>query len=245
MHLRPRISIRRARLSDVPQLIEVEHASWEAACDPEDMFTTEQFEAHIRNVGDYFFVAEERQTGRLVGYVSALRVDIPVSEVEERVTTWYALTGDGEYTGHQPNGQCLFGGSLGVIPESQRSGIGDRLIEREFREIVRHGMTFGALGGRLPGMAAYLAEHPESNPEHYFQLTREDGKPYDPELRFYADDFEVRKLLPEYFKDRESCNNGVLLVWRNPFLGSKLLKPLIAAQVFKAICAYYRARART
>jgi ribosomal protein S18 acetylase RimI-like enzyme len=240
----PRVSprkyrIRKARLEDLDQLESVEKASWEAACDPQDMFTKGQFQRHIEEVGDYIFVAEERSTGRLLGYASALRVDIPLDEIEEQVTTWYSLTEDGWYSNHAPDGQTIFGGSLGVLPECQRSGIGDRLVEAEFVKCVRLGLEYGFLGGRLPGMAEYLANYPGSSPEKYFELKRDDGKPYDPELRFYAADFEIRKLLPGYFKDKESCDHGVLLVWRNPFYQIKRLPPFVAVKVFKAVLVYY------
>lgn len=238
----PRYRIRRARLSDIDQLVQIEQASWEAACDPEDMFTADQFRRHITCVGKYIFVAVERRSKRVLGYVSALRVPIPLDEVEDRVANWHKLTNEGWYTPHDPAGQAMFGASLGVLPEYQRFGIGDRLIEAEFKRIVREGIEYGFLGGRLPGLKKYLEEHPEATAEDYFVLKRPDGKYFDPELRFYADDFQIRKLLPGYFRDEESCDHGVLLVWPNPFNQTKL-PPAIAAPVFKAILYYYHAKA--
>lgn len=209
--------IRRARETDLDDLVKVEAASWESACDANDMFSRAQFAAHLEVNPADFFVAEDVRSGRLLGYVSGVRRQIPLDELDDRVSTWYALTDDGWYSSHEPTGNALFGASLGVLPEAQRRGIGDRLVEREFVQLVGDGCDYGFLGGRLPGMADHLRRHPDSTPEEYFAKTRPDGRPYDPELRFYADDFEIRQLLPGYFSDAESCNYGVLLVWPNPF----------------------------
>jgi hypothetical protein len=42
--------------------------------------------------------------------------------------------------------------------------------------------------------------------------------PPDPELLFYRKcGFEIKKIIPNYFKDSESVNYGILLVRRNIF----------------------------
>lgn len=239
-HSRLRYRIRRARPEDIEELTEVEQSSWEKACDPDDMFTAAQFLHHITKMGDYVLVAEERKTGRLLGYVSAFRVPIPLEELEGSITTWYDLTDDGWHYKHQPDAQAMFGSSMGVLPEAGRSGIGGSLLVAEFKRIVRGGMEYGFLGGRLPGMCEYLLEHPEATPQSYAQLRRPDGKFYDPELRLYAEDFVFLKLLPDYFKDKESCDNGMLMFWKNPFYQNKWLPPIVASQVFKAILRFYQ-----
>jgi len=228
----PGFQIRHARPSDVDQLVVIEKAAWEAACDPDDMFTAEQFARQIEYVGGFIFVAEEEGTGRLLGYVSALRLDIPLDAVVQHATTWYELTGDGWYTTHQPNGLAQFGGSIGVPPEDGGEGVGQSLIERELVEMVREGMEYTFLGGRLPGMRDYLATHPGTTPEAYFKLTRDDGLPYDEQLRYYVELFEPIKLMPGYFRDQESCDYGVLLLWRNPYYGQG--SPEAAAEEFQA-----------
>jgi hypothetical protein len=65
--------IRRARETDLDDLVKVEAASWEAACDANDMFSRAQFAAHLEVIPSYFFVAEEIRSGRLLGYVSGVR----------------------------------------------------------------------------------------------------------------------------------------------------------------------------
>jgi len=227
---RSKITIRSAHLRDLDQLVRVEKASWEAACDPSDMYTEETFRGHIDRAPDLFCVAE--RSGRVVGYVSALRLGIPLGEADDRITTWYAATGDGSYSTHNPDGESIFGASLAVVPEAGNQGVGIRLKERLCVRCIELGLPGILLGGRLPGMANYLSSHPGATPAEYFRVRRPDGKAYDSELRFYERDLvEVRKLLPEYFSDSQSCNYGVLLVWRNPFYG-KLPKP-VAVLVFR------------
>ena len=58
------------------------------------------------------------------------------------------------------------------------------------------------------------------------------GIPRDPEIAFYQrSGLKIIKIIPEYFRDVESLNYGVLVAWENPFY-NKWYKH-IAANFFK------------
>ncbi len=208
--------IRRANAGDIPQLMELDRAVWAEITDAEFLWTAKQFAHQLEVAGEYYYVAEIASSTSLCGYVTAIPMTIPVGELSSRMGTWEEMSSGGNYDRLDASGNCLYGVSLAVHPWYRQMGVADRLIEKEFSLAVSNGMEFGFLGGRLPGMAAYLEEHPDTTPEEYFQLRRPDGKAYDPELRLYERDFEVIRIIPEYFPDPESLDFGVLLLWMNP-----------------------------
>lgn len=225
-------SIRPVRASDLPELVEVEKLSWESACSPEDQFTLSDFQEHFRLAPEWFYVAEDRETGKLLGYANGLRRNIPLEGLERAVTTWRAMSGEGTFSTHEPGGNAVFGASMGVIPSARGQEVASHLLGRLFEQAIRLRVEYGFLGGRLPGMSSYLSRHPECTPEEYFALKRSDGKPYDPELRLYSQDFQVLGLIPGYMEDTESCDYGVLLLWKTWF---RWLPPHVGALVFKTL----------
>ncbi len=55
-------------------------------------------------------------------------------------------------------------------------------------------------------------------PQEYIAAKTSSGKCLDPEIWFYLKaGLQIVKVIPDYFEDPESCNNGVLLAWKNPF----------------------------
>jgi len=81
------------------------------------------------------------------------------------------------------------------------------------------------LGARMPGFREYLTKkYPSQLPigkelrreaKIYLFSKRDDGKPLDPEIRFYHSycDFEIGKLIEDFGPDEASCNFGVLVFW--------------------------------
>ena len=60
--------------------------------------------------------------------------------------------------------------------------------------------------------------------EEYISGKR-NNRSLDPELAFYAKlGLKVIKALPNYIDDPDSCNYGVLMVWKNPFYGKPFPK---------------------
>lgn len=232
-----RFRIRRATLADITQLQKVEVSVWEGITTTPNVFTGEQFVAQITRAPEFFFVAENKRTGEIVGYLTGLLADIPLDQLDNAVTTWAAACENGWYSNHLPNGSCYFGASLSVTPSAERKGLGDRLVNRGMEELVRQGIAYAYLGSRLPGMRHWLEQNPGKDAQDYFELRRDDGTAYDPELRYYARDMQVRKLLPDYFPDYESCDHGALVVWPNPL--HKKVPRAIGVSIFKAMVQVY------
>ena len=95
-------------------------------------------------------------------------------------------------------------------------GVHDQLLTWCMRVVVRDNLRCGMLGGRMPGYSHYSST---MTAEEYINAKREDGKPLDSQVRMYTSvpGLTVEGVLPNYFDDPDSCNYGVLLVWKNPF----------------------------
>lgn len=218
MRVKPRIRL--ASVADIDRMIAIDNAAWWEGV----AFTREQLESQLRIYPEGTWIAEIGT--KAVGFVSVLRI---TSTFAESIRSWNEATGNGFFTTHDPKGDVLFGANLSVVPEYQRLGIGDHLFATGFASLVRAGMRYGTLGGRLPGLAALNGDRVKNNQgrlngTEYADLKDDKGRVFDPELRFYLRQpfAELMRVIPDYFPDPESEDNGALLrVW-NPLFKWRL-----------------------
>lgn len=228
--------IRRAVVADIPQLMRVDREVWaEITPEVDFLWTAEQFKHQIEVAKCFYFVAEHRKTGEILGYVTGMPLRLPRNQLESTVTTWEKLCSGGDYDAVDHKGNAVFGVAMAVVEKARNSGIAVDLMAEEFSEAIYHGIEYGFLGGRLPGLAKWLEDHPDDTAWSYANLRRDDGKLVDPEMRLYEQDFRYVGLLPEYFPDPDSCNFGVLWEWPNPM--PRWMPKLMAGILFQLTLA--------
>ena len=149
--------------------------------------------------------------GVVVGAVSFIQ--LADYRLEDELS-WEELSDDGWCENHTPNGKVLFGVDLSVSRRAPRSTAA--LIFMSGMELgMRLGVDRVVWGGRMPRYHKHAADY---SPDEYLRARTKRGRYLDPEVELYSKipGVEILGVVPDYFKDWESLNNGVMLSWKNP-----------------------------
>ncbi len=141
--------------------------------------------------------------------------------------TYDEITGFGEFTTHDPDGDVLYGVDVFVHPEFRDMRLGRRLYDAR-KELCQNLNLRGIIaGGRIPGYKKYAREMP---PEQYIELVKR-KEIRDPILSFQlANDFHVRRVITGYLpEDKSSHAYATLVEWNNIFYQQRE-QPLIGAE---------------
>jgi len=219
-----KVKIRQAKLEDIPEILVVEKEAW----GEQRTALRKMFESRIKTFPEGTLIAEVDK--KIVGVVVTERVDY---DFEKDSYTWYKITDNGFIKkSHKKDGDVLYGVDLSVSPSFQHLGIGTKLLESIGKLAIRYNIKQGMLGGRIPGYYKYASK---MDVEEYVKATinTEKGvRSLDPEIDFYRKaGLKIVKIIPNYFKDPESLNYGILLLWKNPFY--KKWYRWLAANIFK------------
>ena len=198
--------IRPAQLKDVNEILIVEEEAWPAGMRAK----REQFISRIETFPEGTLVAVA--DGHITGVVST---EIINYNLEKPIATWNEATDYGFIKKtHNPEGDTLYGVDLSVTRFADNTS--RLLMEAVGRLIIRFNLKQGVLGARIP---RYHKFKDKMTVEEYIN-GRRGSRPMDPELAFYKNlGLKIGKVLPNYINDPESCNYGVLLIWKNPFYG--------------------------
>lgn len=192
LHVRP------ATLDDVSDIVKVDHAVWTTGRTSHDVI-----EQRIRNFSDGVPVCIHRD--RIVGYGTMVRIN-----QYPQPLTWDSVSHGGTINNHVVDGPILYGVSLTALPGVTR-GIADAIFEYAFGLFETSSCTTFALGSRIPGYAKWLSKNPDLSAYVYVRKFR-GSRPVDPELRLYHGlGFTIGAVLPNYFPDPDSLDNGVLV----------------------------------
>jgi len=209
--------IRPAGPADLPGILELEKQAW----GEDSAAMKEMVLSRIMTFPEGNLVAI--LGGEIVGLLCTLLVKN--YDLRNTFRTWYEATDYGQIAGlHDPEGETVYGVNLSVMPSIREHNIGRMLVCHGIEHLVvgaNRPMT--VLGGRMNGYAKYLSKNPGTDPGEYLQLVV-DGKTKDPSINFFTGlefrgiNYRAVRVLPDYFEDPESLDNGVLLVWDNKFL---------------------------
>lgn len=221
---RKRLKIRQANFNDVARIVHIEKQAW----GKDKAATKEMFKSRIKHFSQGTLVAELND--ELIGVVATCRVNYKFIENNH---SWYRITDSGYIkNSHNPEGDTIFGIDLSVDPKYQNMQVGTKLLEAIGRLAIKYNLKRGVLGGRIPDYHKYCHK---LTVDEYIKATVKTSsgvKALDPEIDFYSKaGLSIACIIPNYFKDPESLNYGVLLVWNNPFynkwyswLGQKLFR---------------------
>jgi hypothetical protein len=203
-----RITIRRARFSDVDAYLSLQSKRWNS----DNMANREQLTSRLESYPQGMLVAE--LAGEIVGMVYAMRI---TKYDYKKLPSWNEITHNGYCDNADPKGAALFGVDLTTAPGVGHLA-GDKLLIGIARLAISEGVKTALLGGRLPG---YHKVADNMTAENYLWAKDQYGRPLDRQVRYYTSVPGLRavKLLPDYFNDPESQNYGVLLRWHNPLYG--------------------------
>lgn len=191
----------------INRFVEINQLAWQPPFPASYLWTQEKIESHIKICSHLQFVALIE--GLIVGTLSIL---LRNEEDILRCPTWDDMTDSGMFTTHDPQGDSAFGADLSIDPKFQSRGIAQRLVQKCLERVVfLPRKNAGFLSSRVP---RFSRKNGGMSIESYV-LGKPNKLSRDPELRIYQKlGFEIVKILPDYMRDPESGNYGVLICQR-------------------------------
>lgn len=199
------------------QIMRIERSAWEREWQAtEDKFSS-RIEIFPEGVIGVF------HQGQLAGMTTSMMFDFDISDLSGYHKTWQEITDNGCIATHNPEGNALYIVSVAVHRSFQGQGLGRELVAAQKNLARRKKLDFVVLGARIPGFKDYLIQkYPgqlpvgnelEKEAKSYLFSKREDGRPFDPEIRFYHSycGFKIGTLIRNFGPDKASCNFGVLV----------------------------------
>lgn len=203
-----KISIRQATPEDIPSILRVEIMAW----GEELAATKDMFKSRMETFPEGILISIE--DGKVSGVVVTQLVNYNIKTFS---LSWYQATDNGYLKNtHNPQGRVIYGVNLSVLPSAMR-GTGTALLETIGKLAIKLNLKYGMLGGRIPD---YYKNKNIPVDEYLKKEIVVNGKKrlLDSELSFYKKaGLKIVRTLPNYMKDPNSLDYGVLLLWKNPF----------------------------
>jgi predicted amidohydrolase/ribosomal protein S18 acetylase RimI-like enzyme len=197
--------IRPMTLDDIPSVINLQLRAFPG----KPPWGATQLAHHLEVFPEGQLVATDA-AGRVLGSASSLLIDW---DDYAESANWSAITGQGTFDTHNPEGLTLYGADLGVDPEARQQGIGTLLYEARKELIRERGLKRLLTGGRIAG----YDEVAEKLTPKEFVAEVVAGKRRDPALTFQLENgLVVLDVVPEYMHDIESRGFATVLEWLNP-----------------------------
>ena len=222
---RGKITTRKWRLEDIPQIIECSRATYSDYSE-DFIFTPRHYEMQFSAFPQGQVVAV--CGSRVVGYATSMIVNIDDD-------FWYdvdELTGAGTFSTHNPDGDTLYGADIAVHPDYQRRGIAIMLYQRRIRIMKKYNLRRMIAYGRLPGYKNFAGK---MSAEQYVEKVTK-GEMKDQALSAHLKaGYHVKKVQLDITIDQSSLNYSTYLEMPNPDFN--LAKKRISSSVFPKIQA--------
>ncbi|WP_342526994.1 GNAT family N-acetyltransferase [Chryseomicrobium sp. FSL W7-1435] len=201
--------VRTYHSSDFDELIQIQRESFPPPFPDELLWTREQLESHIRLYPEGALCVEVE--GKLAGSITSLRINYTPEDPDH---TWEEVTGGGDISPHQPNGNTLYVVDVCIRPEFRNLDLGKLLLQGLYERVIVDGLDRLLGGGRMSG---YYRVAGELSPEEYIHRVLE-GEIKDPVITFMMRSGRTPvRIVKEYLEDEESHNMAMLMEWKNPF----------------------------
>ena len=202
------VAVRNVRLEDIDPIIEISRLVY-----PESPpWRREQLASHLDRFPGGQFVAEDVDSGRILGLASSLIIRWDTYSIDD---DWRTFTDRGMFTNHNPQGgRTLYAAEVMVRPDAQRRGVGSVLYSARRDLVSRLALRRIRGAGRLRGYHR-LADRMDA--VAYVQgVVR--GELHDPTLSFQLrHGFEVIAVVSNYLPhDPESHGWAAVFEWLNP-----------------------------
>ncbi|HYK72361.1 MAG TPA: GNAT family N-acetyltransferase [Pseudoneobacillus sp.] len=194
---------------DFPGLIQIQQESFPPPFPSDLWWNHEQLKNHVTLFPEGALCIEVN--GEIAGSMTGLLVDFDPAHPDH---TWEEVTDNGYIRNHNPKGNTLYVVDISVRPVFRKLGLGKWLMASMYDVVVHLGLERLLGGGRMPGY--HLISH-ELTPEQYLEAVIK-GDLKDTVITFLLRCGRTPvKVVSNYLEDKESCNYGTLMEWRNPF----------------------------
>ena len=207
------VVIRNYEEKDFPALIRIQQECFPPPFPSELWWNKEQLKNHVTLFPQGALCIEVN--GEIAGSMTGLLVDFDPQHPEH---SWEEITDNGYIRNHNSNGNTLYVVDIGVRPAFRKLGLGKWLMFSMYDVVVHLGLDRLLGGGRMPG---YQKHANNMTPEQYIDTVVK-GELKDPVITFLLRCGRTPvKVVADYLEDEESCNFGMLMEWKNPFISSK------------------------
>ena len=144
---------------------------------------------------------------------AALTILVNAEELENQRHSYEDVVNGGKMTGHDPDGNALYGVDIFVDPDYRGLRLGRRLYDARKELCETLNLKSILFGGRIPG----YGQHSDAmTPVVYIQKVK-DNEIHDSVLSFQlSNDFHIKKILKNYMpEDTQSGAYGILMEWIN------------------------------
>ena len=202
------VTIRTMTLDDIPNIVELQKASFPLMAAEGVYWKPEQLKAHLKVFPEGQFVAEYKE--KIIGSCSSLIIKL---EPEYKEHSWKEACGDSFFKGHDPKGDSLYGADVSTHPNYRRLGVATKLYEARKQLAIKLNLRRIIAGGRILNYCEYAKQY---SPLEYVQrVKRREIK--EPVLSFQLrNGFKFIKILSNYLKDPRSLNYATFIEWKNP-----------------------------
>lgn len=193
-------------------LEEVQHLAF-PTLSGDELLSRAKFEKHLELFPEGQLVAvAEVAPGRwkAVGSTSTYRTNY---EFGKRHYTFMESMADGWMTGHEPDGEWLYGIDMSIHPEFRGQRLGRRLYEARHKLVTRLNLRGEIAGGMIPGYDGYR----DTLSIAQYVLHVQQARLHDPTLTMQLrNGFQVRGILYDHINDPRSNNACTLIIRDNP-----------------------------
>ena len=202
------VTIRTMKLDDIPNIVELQKASFPIMAAEGVYWKPDQLKAHLKVFPEGQFVAEYKE--KIIGSCSSLIIKL---EPEYKEHSWMEVCGDSFFKNHNPKGDSLYGADVSTHPDYRRLGVATKLYEARKQLAINHNLRRIIAGGRILNYCEYAKQY---SPLEYVQrVKRREIK--EPVLSFQLrNGFKFIKILSNYLKDPRSLNYATFIEWKNP-----------------------------
>jgi GNAT superfamily N-acetyltransferase len=198
-----RLELRRASSADVERLVEMNHAAYPDLVEENVVYDASMIRSHLAVFPEGQLVAT--RDGGIVGALSTLIVRGKHALARH---TWTAITSDGRFTEHDPDGDTLYLADIYVAPEAWGTRVGPFLYDALKALCRQQGLARVVAGGRMWSYSEFAG-----TAEQYVAAVQR-GEVQDRVLTSQLRaGFAVRGILPGYLHDARSRSCATLLEW--------------------------------
>ncbi|KKK38204.1 acetyltransferase [Mesobacillus campisalis] len=202
--------IRNYTVGDFPELINVQKESFPPPFPDELLWNTDQLTNHITLFPEGALCIEI--DGKVAGSMTGLLVHFSYENTEH---SWEEITDNGYIRNHDPEGNTLYVVDIGVSPPYRKFGLGKWLMLSMYEVVIQLGCDRLLGGGRMPG---YHKKMNKMTADEYLDSVVR-GELKDPVITFLLRCGRTPvQAVKNYLEDKESCNYGALMEWKNPFI---------------------------
>jgi predicted amidohydrolase/ribosomal protein S18 acetylase RimI-like enzyme len=203
----PVIKVRRWKIKDIPAIVACYQAAYPME-EPGRRSDQTYYEMQLAAFPEGQFLVEV--DGKVVGYSTSLIVQL---DDDTQLYDYQEITGSDTFSTHNLSGDTLYGADIAVHPDCRQQGLSTLLYDARRKLVERYNLRRMIAYGRLAGYAQFSGK---MTADGYVQKVIA-GELKDPALSAHLKaGYSVKRVLLQYFEDKESLDHSTFLEWLNP-----------------------------